>query len=92
MILKIYFWLHQVFKKKNLFTLGCAGSLLLHRLFSSCDEWGLLVVVRGLLIAVASLVKHRLQSMQASVVVVLGPSSRGSQALEHRLNSCGGLT
>ena len=49
-------------------------------------------MVRGLLIAVASLVKHRLQSMQASVVVVLGPSSRGSQALEHRLNSCGGLT
>ena len=62
MILKIYFWLHRVFfLKKSLFTLGCAGSLLLHRLFSRCDEWGLLViVVRGLLIAVASLVKHRL--------------------------------
>ena len=34
---------------------GCAGSLLLVRLFSSCSEWGLLsVTVHGLLIAVAS--------------------------------------
>ena len=36
---------------------GCAGSLLLHGLFSSCGEWGLLfVVVQGFLIVVASLV------------------------------------
>lgn len=40
-ILKIYFWLHWVLKK-NLFTLGCAGSSWLHRLFSSCDEGGYL--------------------------------------------------
>ena len=34
---------------------GCAGSLLLIRLFSSCSEWGLLfVTVPGLLTAVAS--------------------------------------
>ena len=48
------------------------------RAFSSCSEWGLLfTAVRGLLIAVASLVaEHRL-------------SSCGSQALEHRLSSCG---
>ena len=45
--------------------------------FSSCGERGLLfIAVCGLLIAVASLVKH-------------GLSSCGSQALEHRLSSCG---
>ena len=49
-------------------------------------------MVRGLLIVVASLVKHRLWSTQASVAVVPGLSSRGSQALEHRLNSCGALS
>jgi len=41
-------------KKNYLFIFGCAGSLLLLRLFSSCSEW-------GFLIAVASLVaEHRL--------------------------------
>ena len=41
----------------NQFSFGFAGSSLLCRLFSSCSEWGLLfVVVRGLLIAEASLV------------------------------------
>ena len=50
------------FFKNYLFTLGCAGSSLLHRLSSSCDEWGLLIaVVHRLLTAVASLVRHRLQ-------------------------------
>ena len=40
----IYFWLGRVF-------------VAVRRLFSSCSEWGLLfVAVRGLLIAVASLV------------------------------------
>ena len=41
---------------------GCAGSLLLHGLFSGCGKRGLLfVVVRRLLIVVASLVvEHRL--------------------------------
>ena len=29
-------------KQKYLFTYGCAGSSLLHGLFSSCGEWGLL--------------------------------------------------
>ena len=39
-----------------LFIFGCAGSPLLHKLFSSCGEQGLLSsVVRGLLIAAASL-------------------------------------
>ena len=57
-----------VFKQFYLF-LGCAGSSLLHRLFSSCVSTELLflmstgllfLVVHGLLITVASLVKHRL--------------------------------
>ena len=49
-----------------------------------------LVVVCGLLTAVASLVaEHRLQSAQASVVAAHGLSSCGSRALEHRLSSCG---
>ena len=40
-----------------LFTFGCVGSSLLRAAFSSCGERGLLfVVVRGLPIAVASLV------------------------------------
>ena len=40
-----------------LFIFGCIGSSLLHAAFSSCGERGLLfVAVRGLLIAVASLV------------------------------------
>ena len=40
----------------NCFMFGSAGSLLLHRLFSSCGEWRLLFVTMcRLLIAVASL-------------------------------------
>ena len=43
------------------------------RAFSSCGEQGLpFVEVRGLLIAVASLVEDRLLGVQASVVVVRG--------------------
>ena len=51
-----------VIKNFCLVILGCAGSLLLHELFSSCSEQGLLcIVVHQLLIAVASLVaEHRL--------------------------------
>ena len=49
-------------------------------------------MVRELLIAVASLCfGARAPGMQASVVVALGLSSCGSQALEHRLSSCGAL-
>ena len=48
------------------------------------------VVVLGCLTAVASLaVEHGLWGAQASVVAVCGLSSCGSQALEHRLGSCG---
>ena len=57
----------------SLFIFGCAGSSFL----------------RGLLIAVASLVEHRLQGTWASVVVRRGLSSFGSWALQHRLGSWG---
>ena len=40
-------------------------------------------VVPGLLIAVASLMEHRLQGMRASVGVACGLSSCGSRAPEH---------
>ena len=63
----------------------------MRRLLSSYGEqWLLFVVVRGLLIAVASLVEeHCLLGAQASVVVARGLSSCGSWALERRLSSCG---
>ena len=46
-------------------------------------------MVHGLLIAVASLdAEHRLWGTWASVAAACGLSSFGSQALEHKLNSC----
>ena len=58
------------------FSLSCAGSSLLHGIFSSCDESKralLCIAVHGLVIAVASLVtEHRCQGTRASVVAVPG--------------------
>ena len=51
-----------------------------------------LVAMRGLLIAVASFLEHRLWSIWASVVAVHGLSSLGSWTLEHRTSSCGSQT
>ena len=70
-----------------IFISDCVGSPLLHGLFSSCDKWGFaLVVVRRLLIAVASLVvEHGLWGVRASFVAH-GLSSCSSWSLEHRLN------
>ena len=51
------------------------------RAFSSCGERGLLfIAVRGLLIAVASLVLARALGARASVVVARGLSSCGTWA------------
>ena len=53
-----------------------------------CEDFSL-VVVHRLLIVVASLVaEHRLWGAKVLVVLTCGLSSWGSQALEHRLNSC----
>ena len=61
-----------------------------HGLFSGCGERGLLfVAVCGPLIAVASRCGAQALGRRASVVVARGLSSCGSQALEHRLSSCG---
>ena len=58
--------------------------------FSSCGEWGLLlVVVHGLLIVGASRCGAWALGTRASVVVARGLSSCGSWALERRLSSCG---
>ena len=74
-----------------MFIFGCAGSLLLHRLFPTWSERGLpLLAVCGLLAAVSSPVaEHRLRGMKASVAVACGLGSGSSPALEHRLSSCG---
>ena len=59
--------------KFSFFLFGCARSSLLCRLFASCGEWGYSpVAVHSFLTAVASLVQHRLQGTQASVLVALG--------------------
>ena len=74
-----------------LFIFGCDG-LHCYMGFSLVAANGSysLIVVHGLLIMVASLVaEHGLKGSQASVAAACGLSSCGSQALEHRLNSCG---
>ena len=50
-------------KKNYLFIFGCAGSLLLLRLFSSCSEWGFLIAVASL-VAEHRLQAHRLQQLR----------------------------
>ena len=71
-----------------LFMFGCAGSLLLCRLSLVVVSRGYSAVVEyALVIALASLVKHRLQGMQASVAAAHGLSSCIVQTLQHGLNS-----
>ena len=73
---------HLIYFLMNLF-MAALGPRCCTRAFSSCGEWGLLfVVVRGLLIAVASLVAEHGPRR-------VGFSSCGSRALERRLSSCG---
>ena len=74
-----------------LFIFGCAGSLLLGGLFSSCGEWGLLCScsVQALAVEAFLVAERGLQGTWASVVLACGLSSCSSQALEHQLSSCG---
>ena len=63
------------FLKIILFIFACAGSWLLHGLFSSCGKQGLLfVAMHGLLIVggLFFVVEHRFQGTWASVVVARG--------------------
>ena len=58
--------------------------------FSNCGEWTLLsVVVRGLLIMVASLTAEQSPGTWALVAAACGLFSCSSQALEVKLSSCG---
>ena len=87
----IFLTLKNIYNIYFLFIFGCAGSSLLCGLLSSCSEQDLLSSCRvqashcrWLLIA-----EHGLWSTWTSVVVGHGPGSCHSQALEHRLDSCG---
>ena len=63
-----------------------------HASFSLVAAWGAYSVaaVRGLLVAVASLViQHRLWGAGASVAAARGLGRCSSHALEYRLGSCG---
>ena len=70
---------------------GCARSLLLCGLFSSCSKWGsLFVAVHSLFVQVASTVaEHGLQGEWASGVAIHGLSNCGLRALECNRKSCG---
>ena len=76
----LFFFFFNVFIYLFLAVLGlccCAQA------FSSCGEWGLLfIVVRGLLMAVASCCRAWALGARASVVVACRLSSCGSRALE----------
>ena len=63
---------------------GCTGSLLLHRLFSSCAEQGRLASC-GVRVSHCS----GFSCCGAEAAGCTGLGSRSSWALEHRLNSCG---
>ena len=82
----------DLFKKIIYLFLTVLGLLLLHQLFSSCGERGLVssfgrkcVLLLWRLLAV----EHGLWALRLSVVAARGLRSCGSQAPEHRFNSCG---
>ena len=76
-------------KLRSFFFLPVLGLRCCTLAFSSCSKRGLLfLAVRGLLIAVASLVGTGLGAW-ASVVAAGGLSDCGSRDLESRLSSCG---
>ena len=63
------------FKKKKIFVYDCAGSSLLHRLYSSCS--------------VQASQCNDFSHNRARALGHVGLSSCGTWALEYRLNSCG---
>ena len=67
------------------FIFGCAGSLLLLGLFSSCGKKGLLfLAVRRFLVEVTSLVKHGLRTTGSAVVGLVAPGHMGSSWIRDR--------
>ena len=67
-----------------LFIVGCAGSVLLCGLFSSCRGHSLVMVGGGFFIVVPSLMVHG-----ACVLGHEGFNICASWALKHRLSNCG---
>ena len=67
-----------------LFIFGCAGSSLLCGLFSNCSEEELLCCICGLLILVFSCCRIHALGSWASVIMVSGLSSCGSQTLQKK--------
>ena len=65
---------------------GCAGSSLLHGLFSSCSNWELLL---GFSAEASFVAEHGLWAAWTSVAAACGLSSCHSWALEHSLIRCG---
>ena len=88
----VYSWTFYSFLKNNfyLFASGCAGSSLLHVLFSSSNDWGVRSsVMHGLHVSLSSLVaEYGLLSAQASVVDK-GGLVVAAWALQCWLSSCG---
>ena len=79
----LFFFFVGFFFLIYLFIFGCARSLLLCGLFSSCSEWRLLfIVVLGFLTALAF-------RCGAWGLGCMGVSCCSSWALEYRFNSCG---
>ena len=74
-----------IFLKNNFihFTFGCAGSLLLHKLFSSCSEGGYSIC------GVAASHCGNFSCREFWALGCKGFSSCGSRALKHRLSICG---
>ena len=71
------------FKEKNVFIDDCAGSSLLHRLYSSCSKQGLLSSC-----SVQASQCNDFSRYRARALGHVGLSSCGTWALEYRLNSC----
>ena len=74
-------WVIGVRLLKNVYLLciyGCAGSLLLHLLFSSCSKWGLLSSYQAW---VSRCSGFSCCGVQVSILVACGLRSCGSQAL-----------
>ena len=85
------FWCSVYFDKiesLSLFSFNCIH-LFLAALGLWCCGGFSFAAVHGLLIATASVAEHGLQGMWSSGVVAPGFRSCRSQALGHRLNSCG---
>ena len=77
----------RFFKYFYLLIYGCPGSSLLHGLFSSCRAWGLFCSCIARASHAGGFSCRRARSLGCTDF-----NSRGSQALKHRLRSCGSQT